>query len=453
MKIQIEINEPKKDMTFADIHLSYKLLSNEFKAKANINFNNFFDFMLDNRSPGFDLFFVSVLIFSVDRLVSRKYADDGWTRYFEISIPVYNLDIFKAVEEDFNKTISFLTGDIWSISFIKNNKKLIFKEVKKDDVERKSYSFSSVSLFSGGMDSLIGILDFLYKNPEKNLVLVSHYGYPRKVHTDQEEIFNCLTDIFKNRVKWLKCRVDLSKERDNLEFDENSRSRSILFLSLGLYIAANNKSGTNLLISENGSISLNFPLTKSRYSSCSTRTTHPTFINMLTELLSKMGINIPIINHYALNTKGEMVSLFKDKNEDLEIINLSNSCAKRGHKRVWKNRGAEHCGYCLPCIYRRAALHKISLDYSNDYGIDVFNVGHLDLYDTKSTITKDFKTLLHFLKANYSKEDISTELINNGLNDLEKLNDFVKVVLKTRNELKALIADKGNDEIRKLAGL
>jgi hypothetical protein len=35
--------------------------------------------------------------------------------------------------------------------------------------------FENVSLFSGGLDSLIGIVDYFKANPSKKLLLVSHY--------------------------------------------------------------------------------------------------------------------------------------------------------------------------------------------------------------------------------------------------------------------------------------
>ena len=84
------------------------------------------------------------------------------------------------------------------------------------------------------------------------------------------------------------------------------RSRSLLYLALGLAAAAGFGAATPLIIPENGWISLNPPLTANRLGSCSTRTTHPYFLEQLTGLWRAAGLANPLVNPYQGLTKGEI---------------------------------------------------------------------------------------------------------------------------------------------------
>ena len=140
------------------------------------------------------------------------------------------------------------------------------------------------------------------------------------------------------------------------------------------YIIANKISPQcQLIVPENGTISINIPLDSGRRSSCSTRTTHPTFIKRIQEALYAIGISNSIYNPYRLKSKADMVlECCQDtsKKAILEsLVDLSCSCAKRGHNVFWDKSGIEirnakikHCGMCLPCLYRRVALDTIGLD-------------------------------------------------------------------------------------------
>src|SRR5690606_10145225 len=86
------------------------------------------------------------------------------------------------------------------------------------------------------------------------------------------------------------------------------RSRSLLFIALGISVAAHLGDGTPLLIPENGTIALNVPLTPARRGSCSTRTAHPHYLALLQKWLGSIGLNHPLKNPLAEKTKGEAVT-------------------------------------------------------------------------------------------------------------------------------------------------
>lgn len=90
-----------------------------------------------------------------------------------------------------------------------------------------------------------------------------------------------------------------------------------------------------MIVPENGTISINIPLDSGRRSSCSTRTTHPTFIKRIQEALYTIGISNSIYNPYRLKSKADMVlECCQDTSKKAilkSLVDLSCSCAKRGH--------------------------------------------------------------------------------------------------------------------------
>ena len=144
------------------------------------------------------------------------------------------------------------------------------------------------------------------------------------------------------------------------------RSRSLLYLALGLAAAAGFGAATPLIIPENGWISLNPPLTINRLGSCSTRTTHPYFLEQLTGLWREAGLANPLVNPYQDLTKGEMVRGCRNRELLEQLFGMSVSCARPVVSR-WQGGAAGACGYCYPCLMRRAALHTLGWDRGEDY--------------------------------------------------------------------------------------
>ena len=114
---------------------------------------------------------------------------------------------------------------------------------------------------------------------------------------------------------------------------------------------------SELMVPENGLIALNVPLDETRVGSFSTRTTHPFYLSLWNKLLLGLGLNISVKNPYWDKTKGEMASECKSKDALYETMKLSFSCSSPGKAR-WRGLSPQHCGYCVPCIIRRAAMHK-----------------------------------------------------------------------------------------------
>src|SRR5437899_6888873 len=97
-------------------------------------------------------------------------------------------------------------------------------------------------------------------------------------------------------------------------------------------------------------------LTPSRAGSCSTRTMHPFFLNSLAAALVQVGITNKVINPLELKTKGECANQCLNQTLMAETHESTVSCSHSSRRQDWKRKSASNCGYCVPCLVRRAAL-------------------------------------------------------------------------------------------------
>jgi len=425
--------------------------------QLSVNLKPFFDFDSDFKgSVAFDFFTIAIMVYGIDNLLQRyTYSIDGWTREIDFTFPVSNKEQWDQVKEEFEKVLCFLTGDEWKIDFEQNTYDGEYywdndKRRKRPSFSQNNTTFDAVSLFSGGLDSLIGIVDYFEEHPDRKLLLVSHYdsnsGGP---NADQQRVTKKLDLQYSNNYEWIQTGISL--HLNGIKREPSYRSRSLMFVALGVYFASLYPEGITLRIPENGSISLNYPLTPSRRSSLSTRTTHPYLINSLQKILHAIGVQVILTNPYDEHTKGQM--LVNSKN--LAFINNAFrdavSCGKRGRKAHWDppTEGVYHCGTCMPCIYRRAALNAVGLDIER-YGIDLFQPGKGIEYIQN---LPDIAALIDYMRTPLSKEQIEANLLVNGSLPFEKLSLYADVVLNTKEEIKAWVRNKADGETKRIFGL
>jgi 7-cyano-7-deazaguanine synthase in queuosine biosynthesis len=369
--INLEINDPHKKGEFDNIIMHLTKGDKVFSKNINFEFNSLHTFAKDTSSEAFDLLLLSVVVYNVDRFVNRHiFSLEGWTRDIEIrNMPVNNKISFDKVKNKIDNALSFLTGDIWNINYTHFDS-FLFKPSKKQYNFGPRTSYKKVSLFSGGLDSLIGAIDELDNCKNGKILFVSHKELGKEgKDQDRLKVPLSLVPTYSNKFEMIQSSVGIGKKEygDEISKESTFRARSFLFIGMGIYLAHCISPSTELIIPENGTIALNIPLLPSRRSACSTRTTHPTFLKKLQTILRELGISNPMINPYELKTKGEMITN-SNLNNIRNLYELSCSCAKRGHSYYWdsvfnsKGEKKEHCGMCLPCIYRRVALHFKGLD-------------------------------------------------------------------------------------------
>lgn len=229
------------------------------------------------------------------------------------------------------------------------------------------------------------------------------------------------------------------------------RSRSFLFLALAVFVTGRQEQAEPVAIqmSENGLIALNPSLTASRVGSCSTRTAHPYFLKSFGDLITGLGIAHAIHNPYADKTKGQMIEGCRARKFAEQHIGSSVSCAHPHRRQGWIRRKAGHCGYCVPCLYRRAAFHRVGLDDGSDYGFDVL-AGELKLDKDVATDARALFSWLFELHAGAKTIRQVTRRMDRRA--MEGLNTEA-LVREAVNELTELMKNKARPEILKWMGI
>jgi 7-cyano-7-deazaguanine synthase in queuosine biosynthesis len=304
-----------------------------------------------------DLLNIALATYTADLRVSRRYAEDTWTRNFDLYVPVSDPALWKAASSRLTRLLSFLTGDSWRIEFRERSP----TEAVAQSKIPSNYP-EAVCLFSGGLDSYVGAIDLLEKG--LSVALVGQYGTSGT--TEQNAAFNAVREGHVEQVRpfWFYVLPPLGHDRNGKKRlgEDTMRSRSLLFLGLGTAVATAIGRDIPLVVPENGFISLNVPLTHARTGSSSTRTTHPYVLELFREVLSEIGLSTGLITPYRFKTKGEMLAEAKSQDALARGVHQTISCSR---PRVGRHLGLPvglHCGYCVPCIIRRAALKTIGMD-------------------------------------------------------------------------------------------
>ena len=306
-----------------------------------------------------DLFNLSIAVFAADKRSSRKHTADGWTRDIVLHVPVSNAPLWRSASTHVLNCLSFLTGDSWSVHFRART-----DTPRSLQAELAFETPPAVCLFSGGLDSFIGAIDLIAEH--KKVMLVGHYDHG-SVSGPQRSAARVLQTKYGKRVTPLSLRVELP--RDGRTVERTTRGRSFLFIALGVLVSSAYPQPPALFIPENGLIALNVPLTGSRSGSLSTRTTHPYYIASYQNLLNAIGLNVNLELPYRFHTKGEMLRGCADQQLLRERFRATMSCAHPGVGRYDKKSARDHCGYCLPCLIRRASLLAAGMAQREKYFI------------------------------------------------------------------------------------
>ncbi|MEA2238194.1 MAG: hypothetical protein QOC81_2918 [Thermoanaerobaculia bacterium] len=311
-----------------------------------------------------DLLNFAIAAYTADVRVSRHDGFDSWTRDFELHLFVHDVAAWERCRTAAEELLSFLTGDHWILS-LRPTPDTYAREIRAVD-EATPVATDVVSLFSGGLDSFIGVLDALDRYGA--VTLVGHHAQGSGATSkSQADAIGCLRRAYEADATPF-VQVWLSPPKGETRAAETTtRGRSILFLALGTSVAAG-MNAKRLIVPENGVISLNVPLTPSRLGSFSTRTTHPHMIELFRTLLRELAVDVAIDLPYHFATKGEMVRNCKDQETLASAIPITMSCARPAAGR-FSGSPNRHCGRCVPCIIRRAALLSAGVSDPTEYGV------------------------------------------------------------------------------------
>lgn len=303
---------------------------------------------------GLDLLVLAALITAADTRISRaSESQDTWTREIQVILPVSDPARWHAIRPLLKRTLNFLSGDIWEFQFRPRPAKFA-TIIPARAADAPAIRFDSLSLFSGGLDSLIGAIDLLANGSTP--LLISHAGEGATSGAQK----NCLVGLkerypnhaFDQLRVWMNFPEGIVR---SIESEKSTRARSFLFFALGVFAGSGFGSRFILRVPENGLIALNVPLDTTRLGALSTRTTHPFYMSRWNDIIAALGINGEVKNPYWDKTKGEMVRGCANQGLLKDLSPKTLSCASPTKGR-WQGLPTQHCGYCLPCLIRRASL-------------------------------------------------------------------------------------------------
>ena len=306
-----------------------------------------------------DLFYISLMVFYADRKVLRSVRPDAWTRCITVYMPVLSLDKWNANKQLLELMLDFLTGDHWHFNFRERtlNK---YETLRKEVIQKskKKLSATEFCMLSGGLDSFIGATNLLASGHKP--IFVGNYNGGKGVSVYQKKVIDLLCTHFdydKDRFYQFYASPKSGKE-------DSTRSRSLMFFAHAILLASGMSNSVTLYVPENGVISLNIPLTVHRLGSLSTR---PRFMGMLRQLLANMGLPIAIVNPYQFKTKGEMLNECLDAQFLKNNVKWTMSCSHPDLGRYSGDSEPSHCGCCLPCTIRRAAIKIAGITDTSKY--------------------------------------------------------------------------------------
>lgn len=283
---------------------------------------------------------IALAVAAADNSLTRKTSADGWTRQIDLTVHLCNPNAWEPVKQELEKTLRFLTGDFWLLTFKDGG-------VAPPSAKRqKQFDCDCVSLLSGGVDSLVGSIDLTADKHKPIFISQIVRGDAKTQRTYAERIRHESPHF-----QWSH-KIHSPKG----ESEGSTRGRSIIFFAFAALAAsaieAQSGAPVNIYVPENGFISLNIPLNSGRMGSFSTKTTHPVYLKGIQNIWHAVGIRFDLIMPYQFKTKGELLAECKNQELLKELVFQSVSCGKY---RVYK---MHHCGRCVPCLVRRAAFQR-----------------------------------------------------------------------------------------------
>jgi len=329
-------------------------------------------------------------------------------------IPVRSPALWRTAGPQLQDLLRFLSGDTFRFEWTLTRTVPSLRNHRATIPE----GFDTVCLFSGGADSLVGAYELLEEG--KHVLLVGHQADGITAST-QDRVMRFIKRRFDDRVAFVQARVARSP-RAQPEFDlgpkveTTHRPRSFLFLALAVAVASA-ANVDEIVIPENGLIALNPPLNVSRVGTLSTRTAHPRFVSGFASWARAIrAFRGRIRNPFLYMSKTDVIR--RAARPLRPVLRQTLSCSHLGRSRWTEFRG-HHCGYCIPCLYRRVAFAELDLDDPADYYRDVFTrFGSLS-----ATERSDVRALAAFAKRvrEMSPAERMSAALSHGACDAETL--------------------------------
>lgn len=364
-----------------------------------------------------DFLSIALAVTTADFVQLRRRSPDGWTRQFEISVAVAEPAFWSTQAREIESALQFLTTDTWKLAFVEGG----YQPAQAEPAELKG---DSVLLLSGGLDSLVGLID-----------LVSEGRHPvamsKTVRGDKSNQAD-----FARRVRNVPHFALNPNPLVPGDREDSQRARSFVFIALATLVAtalSTYATGpeVTMYLCENGFIAINPPLSANRVGSLSTRTAHPEYLRLLQQIMFAADLRVRIVNPYLRHTKGEMLKGCHDQKMLKQLAQQSTSCGR------FQRYGYTQCGRCVPCQVRRAALVAWQGADRTGYYYEDFERDSLFAYDDVRAVamaiaqvqSEGLDSWIGSALANIPSADRQgiRSMLERGLQELERLHRIYKV--------------------------
>ena len=332
-----------------------------------------------------DLIDVAVAVYAADRKSRRNFrGPNTGRRSIELELSLRDPERWDkpSASEGLRDYLDWLSGDDWVFEFHERSSDPPAAETQASFFKPPLEAPASISLFSGGLDSVAGLASEVCRESESSHVLVSGYTHTRLLGQQRRQVERIRSALEEGttgaRSRVWHMAVGFGINRPDMRTEEKGqRTRAFVYKALGI-AAATLAGSTTLRVFENGIGALNLPLNETQLGVDNYRGVHPRSLKLLEDLLPAV-INCPvrIENPYLFHTKAEMCRALLGVGF-LDVVNETVSCDRfplRTRGLPWQ------CGYCTSCILRRQALHASGFsdfDRAAAYLGDVFD-GYDDL--------------------------------------------------------------------------
>jgi 7-cyano-7-deazaguanine synthase in queuosine biosynthesis len=341
---------------------------------------------------------------------------------FQFVVPVRDPDHWSRSEvvERLCSTVGFLSDDKYRLEF----QKIIDPPPSQaylpfDEAAEASFTPRVIIPFSGGLDSLAGAIEEASAGNGR-AVLVSHRA-STKLLDHQKRLFQKLSSRFAKKLLHVPLMVTTQEHLPVKDYNQRSRS----FLYAALACAVGHTLGVNhVRFFENGTVSINLPVSEQVVGSRATRTTHPRAIRDFSEFFgAALESEIDISNPYLWHTKRDVIQAIVEQDCG-DLINDSISCT-RVHEMTKLHT---HCGRCSQCIDRRfgiLAANAEAHDSADQYACELLTSPREDKLDRT-------------MGESYTRTAVRVS----GMNDVAFFSQFGGNVATLLDSLPAMGADK-----------
>ena len=312
-----------------------------------------------------DLADIALAVHVADRLCHRKKKGThdhflNWTRRINVSLPLREPERWQdqLLASRLSELLWFLTEDEWSFHFSNRSVGGRPSETANFLSPIPPQSPVTAALFSGGLDSFVGLSEELKQRPQGSLVLFSAITNSRLGYR-QLELVRDIRRLEGRSIIHVAVSLGLRQRDQDSETDEpTQRSRGFVFQVLGA-VTALMAGAKTLSVFENGVGAIGLPYTAAQLGAHNTRAAHPLFLIRMSEFISAVvGDQFEVRNPYLFHTKGQMCEALR-RSQLRNLINLTGSCDT---SLLLRQPNRDHCGNCTSCLLRQQALHAADLE-------------------------------------------------------------------------------------------